>query len=471
MLVPVRPWLLAALLLLVWDAPAVAERPNVLFMVSDDLNTQFATFGNPRVPTPHLDRLARRGVRFLRAYCQVPLGNPSRSSILSGLRPDSCRVLDNATRLRDAIPNLVTLPQLFRQHGYRTLRVGKVFHAAVPGQIGADGLDDPLSWDEVFNPRGCDKGEAAGVINLTPRHDPGSSLAYLASRGSDAEQTDGLVASQAIELLRANADRPFFLAVGFYRPHVPCIAPAPRFRTIPLGSIRIPELLPGDRPAKPRLALTSPLPHEGVAPDDLGPFIQAYEASITLVDHQVGRLLVELDRLELAARTIVVFCSDHGFHLGEHGCWQKETLYEPAVRVPLLVAAPDIASAGQTTQALVELVDLYPTLADLAGLTGPAGLEGISLRPLLEQPARGWKRAAFSQLARGQPPDRALGRALRTERFRYIEWDDARAGVELYDHNRDPSENVNRADDPELAEIRTQLRQMLTAGWRAALPQ
>lgn len=477
-----RPLLLLATLAIAVVGSTVAEsaraaeprRPNVLFIASDDMNTQLGVYGHALVATPHLAELARRGVLFERAYCQYPLCNPSRSSVLSGLRPDTTHVYDNALKVRDLVPGLVTLPQLFRQAGYAALRVGKLYHYGVPGQIGTSGLDDAESWDRVENPKGRDKLDESQVENLTPNRGLGASLAFLAAGGTDAEQTDALVADAAIRFLDEYRERPFFLAVGFFRPHVPCIAPRERFERFPLERIVLPTGDVAGRQGKPPLAFQDESANYGLAEADLKRFVQGYYAALTLVDAQVGRLLAALDERGLNENTIVVFWSDHGFHLGEHGAWQKQSLYEESARVPLIVAAPGRRGTGQRSRALVELVDLYPTLAELAGLTPPATIEGTSLVPLLDEPERAWKRGAFTQVRRphlrGARPEGVMGRAVRTERFRYVEWGDGRQGVELYDHNADPGETTNRATDPALAEVQTQLRQLLTAGWRQARP-
>ncbi len=454
-------------LLVVGQAPAT-EPPNVLFIAVDDLNTALGCYGHPVVHSPHIDRLAARGVRFDRAYCQFPLCNPSRSSVLSGLRPDSTRVFDNQARVRDMVPGLTTMPELFRKRGYFVARVGKLYHYGVPGQIGTDGLDDAPSWDQVINPRGRDKDDESQVVNLTPAHQLGGSLSYLEAEGSDQEQTDGQVAAAAVRLLEAHREGPFFLAVGFYRPHVPCVAPRSYFaRYDPLQLVPA-ELMPGDREGKPAAALTIHPPHYGLDPSAQSRMVQAYFASISFVDAQIGALLDGLDRLQLADRTIVVLWGDHGWHLGEHGLWQKKTLYEESARVPLIVAVP--GAAGATSPRLVELVDLYPTLTELCGLPTPAELEGLSLAPLLERPDRPWKLAAFTQVRHHVGQQYTDGRAIRTERWRYVEWEGGKLGRELYDHSQDAQEQHNLAAAPEHSETLAQLKDLLQAGWRRALP-
>lgn len=454
--------LVASSLIALGPSPANAEtRPvqprtmNVLFIIADDLNTRMNVTGFPDVKTPNLDSLASRSVNFLNAYTQFPVCAQSRASFLTGRRPDTIRVYDFETHFRSTTPNVVTLPQHFKNNGYYSARVGKVFHQGVPGGAGKDGMDDPASWTERFNPRGRDEDavQEKRLVNLTPELRNGIAFAFLADEGPDEAQTDGMVATQTIRLLEQNRDRPFFIAAGFYRPHVPTVAPKKYFDLYPIGSVKFepedPEhlkrVLPPARGIHKDLKLTV---------EEQRRFIQSYYASTSFMDAQVGRILDAVRRLGLDKNTIVVFTSDHGFVLGEHGEWMKRMMYEPSLRVPFLISMPGAAENGKSSRKMVEMLDLYPTLSDLAGLPAPEGVEGKSLKPLLANvDLSSWSYPAHSQV-RG-------GRSIRVEGWRFSEWENGKAGAELYDEVNDPEERNNLASDPRYEDLRARLKSMM----------
>lgn len=442
-----------------------ADRPNVVFIVADDLACRLGCYGDTQAQTPHLDRLAERGVRFDRAYCQYPVCNPSRTSFLSGLRPETTGILDNVTQPRQKLPDWPFLPEQFRRQGYRTIKLGKIFHTG-------RGFEDPPSWDTDVQEDGTGKKPPAAHVLRTQ----GPSGIVLGV--PDEQAWDGGLAVQAEAQLAALAREaaPFFLAVGFRRPHTPYIAPQKYFDLYPIERMTLPIEPPDHVRLIPSPALTYTAQEPPLAVDQRQATVAAYLASVSYMDAQVGRVLAAVDRLGLAERTVIVFLSDHGYHLFEHGgLWHKMTLFEPSARVPLLIAAPGLA-AGAVSPALVELVDLYPTLCELCSVPTPEGLEGTSLAPLLREPNRAWKTAAFTMVSRGGSPNNAgvplddqhLGRSVRTERWRYTRWFDG--GQELYDHDADPHEHRNLAVEPDYADQLAELDKVLEAGWKKALP-
>ena len=429
-----------------------AGRLNVLMIVADDLRPEVACYGKTNTYSPNIDRLARRSLRFDRAYCQYPVCNPSRVSLLTGLRPDTTRILDNSVHLRKALPNAVTLPQLFREHGYFTASLGKIFHRGLTMEDLRPEMDDTNSWDLASYFQPTPKGLKGEGRNLT-----GGKLAWcrwLAAEGDDSDQPDGQIALEAIRFLQARRDKPFFLAVGFHKPHDPFIAPKAYFEKYPPKALSLyPTNWP---PGDPAMAIGSGWRQQFAqfTDQERREYLRAYLACVTFMDAQLGKILNELDRMKLWENTVVLFLSDHGFHLGERGWWNKSTVFELSARVPLLVWAPTMTSSGQSCPRLIELLDIYPTLTDLCGLKPPSGLQGRSFVPLLNNPRQPWKDAAFTQVQRGK----FAGYSIRTERYRYTEWDNGKQGAELYDHDSDPNELNNLATEPNHAKVVGDLR-------------
>jgi len=446
--------------------PAKPARPNVLYIVSDDLNARLGCYGDPVAKTPNLDKLAAGGTRFDRTYCQFPLCNPSRSSLLSGKRPDTTKVFDNGTLARTNVgKDAVFLPELFRNNGYFTARVGKIAHHA---------HEDQVKWDVSEHPRGP-KGENLFLQAFAGVEGKGIgefSLGWKATDAKDEAEPDGAVATRIIELLtQAKKDgKPFFIGAGFYRPHLPFVAPKKYFDLYPIEKVKLPEEPPEHLKSIPKVALNYN-PNDAKLSDlERRKSIAAYYASVSFMDAQVGRLLDALEKLKLTDDTIVLFFGDHGFHLGEHGgLYRKMSVFEESARVPLIIRVPGKKPA--VSPRLAELVDIYPTLADLAKLTPPEGLEGTSLAPLLEDPKRSWKTAAFTTVTRRPASpggQRVFGRSVRTEKYRYTVWDGGDA--ELYDHDADPHEFANLAADPKHTATVANLKKVLADGWKAALP-
>lgn len=461
--------LLWALVLSLVPSVLGAGPPNVLMIVVDDLNCDLGCYGHQSVQSPHIDRLAAKGIRFVLAYCQYPVCNPSRSSFMTGRYPEETGVLSNAGQFRKALPDALTLGQHFQQHGYFVARVGKIFHYGVPAQIGTSGADDPASWQEVRNPRGIDK-DVEDRIHSLQKGKFGGTLSWLSVESDDKEHTDGVGASQAIELMESHhpekTGKPFFLAVGFYRPHTPYVAPAHYFDRYSREQIQPVMLKPGDRDDIPIAALPDRPRQLGLSTPQRREIIQAYYASISLMDAQTGRLLNALDRLRLAENTIVVFFSDHGYHLGAHGLWQKSDLFEGSSRVPLIISDPSRRKhRGVSTTSLAELVDLYPTLAELAGLPEPAHVSGVSLAPTINDPQVSVRDSALtvtvSRTVKTKGKERVLGHSVRTTRHRYTEWGDRQFGVELYDYLSDPEEYTNLAVLPGNEALTQTMRRLL----------
>ena len=483
-----RVGLVVGAFLLMWGTGRAADpRPNVLFIVSDDLNCFLGCYGDPIVKTPHIDRLAARGVRFERAYCTFPLCGPSRNSFLTGLYPNATGIQTNGQMFRQSIPKQLSMPQAFRLAGYFAARVGKMYHYNVPMSVGTNGHDDPGSWELEINPVGCDRlEEEPKIFSLEPGKF-GGTLSWYASPKGDRAHTDGIMADDAawvLERCARDRSRPFFLAVGVYRPHTPYVAPkTPYFEMYPEAEMPLVTGVAEDQQDLPQAALGSrKAEQDRMTDEERRQALQAYLASISFLDAQVGRVLDALDKHGLADDTIVVFTSDHGYHMGEHGLYQKMSLFEESARVPLLIAAPGRCKAGSVAKSPVSQVDMFPTLAALCGIEPPKNLQGQSLVPLLADPAaagRGW---AVTQVSRGnrsrasQPQEAGakgqqfFGYSLRTPRWRYTEWDEGREGRELYDHDADPKELTNLAAMPAHAATVAGLSKQLATAVQTTLP-
>lgn len=425
-------------------AAAATARHNVLFIVADDMRCTMGTYGDKQAHTPNLDRLAARGVRFDRAYVQYTVCNPSRVSFLTGLRAEQTGVVGNRTPFRTVMPDIVTLPQLFRQGGWRSESYGKIYHLGNPND-GEDWLDRAKSWDKAEVFRATEAGRQGEVRNLT-----GGALVWCtvgAMEGTDEDQPDGISAREVIAAMDRLGGQRWFIGAGFHRPHDPFLTPRKYWDVNPEVGLRL-WRDPADATPLAPLAIT-----EGFAKAfaqfsdrDRMDFLRAYYAGVSFTDANVGRLMDALDRLKLWDRTVVVFIGDHGYHLGERGWWNKHTLFDRSCRAPLIVCAPGVKPG--VARGLVEFVDLYPTIADLCGLKMPHAPAGRSLRPVLEDPARPGRDAVFTLVTRGGAN---YGQSIRTDRWRFIQWTDG--ATELYDHEKDPGEFHNVAGRAEHAEL------------------
>jgi arylsulfatase A-like enzyme len=468
-------------------ARADERPPNVLFLISDDLNNMLGCYRDPRAKTPNIDRLAAKGVLFDHAYCTFPLCGPSRNSLLTGLYPNSTGILANAQIFRQTIPSQPSMPQVFRNAGYFAARIGKLYHYNVPKSVGTNGHDDPGSWELEVNPAGVDRLEEEDrIFSLTPGQF-GGTLSWFASPKTDREHTDGMMAEDAawvLERCAKHPEKPFFLAVGFFRPHTPYVAPQNYFNLYTADQMPVVQGVKEDQADIPAPGLGSHKEEQEKLTDELRrQTLQAYLASISFMDAQVGHVVNALEKLGLDNNTIIVFTSDHGYHMGEHGLWQKMSLFEESSRVPLLIVDPRIPNKGLQVSSPVSHVDLFPTLAALCGVKPPDNLQGQDLTALLKDPkaeGRGW---AITQVMRGGGPNRAsvttnvgsegplyFGYTLRTSRWRYTEWDEGRKGRELYDHDSDPRELTNLAANAEHAKTIDELSSQLKVAVKTTFP-
>lgn len=463
------------------------EKPNVLLIISDDLNTSIGPYINSDNHTPNLSQLANDGIKFNRTYCQYPLCGPSRASLMSGLYPETNGVLNNQHvegSYRGSNPSLADHPSLagfFREQGYYTARVSKIFHMGVPGGIerGEAGDDDPDSWDYSYNVLGPETLSQGKLDLLSPSNNHyGSSFArIILEDGTEHTQTDYMAASQGIAILESRARRPlvnasnklkvkphapFFLAVGLVRPHVPLIAPENCFEPYPEDEVQLPEFIIGDD--VPDKALQSRNENVWQMNDEQKKqTISAYMASIQFMDQQVGRLLNALDRLHLKDNTIVVFISDHGYNLGEHDCWSKISLWEGSVRVPMIVSYPyNKDQHGTACESISELIDLYPTLTELCGLSDQQAsiLQGKSYAKYINS-----NQAISEETTAYTISYNGTAASIRTNEWRYTKWDDESEiyNEELYDHTNDPEEHNNLANDPKYQNRLLEMRRLLAA--------
>ena len=457
------------LLILFALCPALfAAQPNVLFIIVDDLTTTLRCYGNPHIRTPGMDALAARGVRFDRAYTQFALCNPSRCSFLTGCYPEKTGVMDLSTSLRKALPDEVTLPQHFKDNGYATGRVGKVFHVPDPKTKLDVELGSALHRDNEILTEAKTANDPGDKPRTKAKGD-GYNRTYAASSRPAADFTDYAIADDAIATLEQFKAKPFFLAVGFIRPHTPFVAPKEFFEAIDKTQLTLPPFYREGGEDLTQLPKASLRPNNNVfryaAPtrDEARYALQAYLASTSFVDSQIARVLEKLRELHLDENTIVVLTGDHGCQLGEHGLWAKQTLFEGGTHVPLIIAAPGVRPGVR--EGLVEQVDIYPTLCQLAGLPLPKHLQGRSLTPLLESPDAKGKQVAISTMI--APHTKQRGHSLRTDAFRYIEWDEGRGGEQLFDLRSDRDELHDLSKAPAQAERMDRMRQRLAAHLKA----
>jgi iduronate 2-sulfatase len=479
----------------IFAADAAKARFNVLFIAVDDLRPELGCYGYSQIKSPNIDALAARGLQFNRAYCQFALCNPSRSSLLTGRRPESIQVYDLETFVRTHAPDVVTLPQLFKNNGYEARSIGKIFHVT-NGNHEDDVSWSARPWQSPKSAKPAAKNKQTDVdangkavakpdrtksgkrrVGAEPFEPRANVLPYESPDVADNQLLDGQIADRAASVMNEVKDKQFFLAVGFHKPHMPWIAPKKYYDMYQDSDIHLAAFqeLPAGAPAfasndAGEFRSYKGIPKEGPIPEaKQREAIHSYFACISYTDAQVGKVMSELDRLGLRKNTIVILWGDHGYQLGEHGTWNKRTNWEVAARVPLMISVPGQQRVGEKTDALVELLDMYPTLAELCHLDAPKDLEGKSFVPLVENPNAEWKAAAFTTYHKPLPEmGTGFGRAMRTDRYRFVEWSGPKSKkrvYELYDERSDPLEKTNIADRPENADLVAKLeRQLHSAG-------
>ncbi len=423
---------------------------NVLFIVIDDLNTTLGTYGHPLVKTPNIDKLASAGVQYNNAYCNFAVCGPSRGSFLTGLRPETINILDNRTPLQPLLGDKITLPNLFKQNGFHTMGLGKIFH----GRSKDHG--DEKAWDEYYNFKTTKLGKQGEKRNLTE-----GKLKWCwwqATEGTDDDQEDGQIANKAAELIKTKRDKPFFLAVGFKKPHDPFIAPKKYFDMYPLEDCDPPKL-----PEGWKAPYEHTLPGETVTFDkftdrERREFLRSYYACTSFMDAQVGKVLDALKESGQLDNTLIVFFGDHGYHLGEHNWWNKVTIFEKGTNAPFIIAGNAVGKKGIKSNAMFEFIDIYPTLADIMNLKNvPEYLEGKSFSASVTDPSQPFRSEVRAVSRRGD----MLGRMVKNKDWRYIEWDHGKKGRELYNQHLDPIEYNNQAEEKEYEAVISEMKTLL----------
>lgn len=461
------------------------KKKNVLFIAVDDLRPQLGCYGRNDIKSPNIDKLASEGLLFRRAYCQQAICSPSRISLLTGLRCETTKIYGLKRLKKDFLPDIVSLPLHFKNNGYETLSIGKIYHHRE---------DDPEAWTKTpyraMEASGYITEEGKRIVLQNRRTNPNAKTKGPTTEMADVPDngySDGKLADRAIEELQRLKDKPFFLALGFRKPHLPFTAPKKYWDLYDPENLKL-----ADNPFPPKRATPytmnnygelrnyygMPRGKERVEDDLARHLIHGYHACVSFIDAQIGRVVAELEVQGLRDDTIIVLWGDHGWKLGEHDSWCKHTNFEIDTNAPLLISAPGMANAGQTTHALTEFVDIYPTLCELTGLAKPDHLEGLSFTPLMKNPDIDWKKAAFSiwvaKRFRYDEEIQVIGYTMKTDRYRYTEWKHTKSGEvrarELYDHANDPDENINVIDSPDYTAIVPDLEMQMTQGWKAALP-
>lgn len=423
---------------------------NVLFIVADDLTKTLSCYDHPVVKTPNVDKLADMGIRFDNAYCNYSVCNPSRSSFLTGMKPETTTIMDNRKALQSVIGDWVTLPALFRQNGYYTMSLGKIFHRS------EEEHNDFKAWDEIHTFQTTDIGKKGEQRNIT--EGVLKWCAWQAAEGTDEDQRDGQIAKKAVDFIRSKHDQPFFLAVGLHKPHDPFIAPKKYFDMYPL-EICDPVVLPEnwEPPYKHSLPGATSVFNK-FTEQDKREFLRSYYACSSFMDAQVGKLLEALEESGQLDNTLIVFLGDHGYHLGEHNWWNKVTIYEKGTSAPFIIASSSLENKGVQSNSMFEFIDIYPTLAELMNLKNiPDYLEGLSFANVVHNPSTPFRSEVRAVVNRGK----IFGKTVKNSEWRYIEWDNGEKGIELYDQINDPIEYHNLAENPAYSKVIKELKDVL----------
>lgn len=423
---------------------------NVLFIVVDDLTKTLGCYDHPLVKTPHIDQLAAGGIQFDQAYCNFAVCNPSRSSFLTGMTPETTGIQDNRLPLQSVIGDWVSLPALFKQNGFYTMSLGKIYHG------NREEHNDMKGWDEIYGYKATELGRQGEGRNLTDGvlkwcH-------WLAAEGDDEDQADGQIARKAVEFIKGEHEKPFFLAVGFHKPHDPFIAPKKYFDLYPLEDCDPPLLPDGWEPPYPHTLPGETRTFNKFTDQEKREFLRSYYACSSFMDAQVGKVLKALKESGQADNTLIFFLGDHGYHLGEHNWWNKVTLFEKGTSAPFIIAGQSVGEQGVRSHAMFEFIDIYPTLADLMELENvPDYLEGKSFASIVRDPSLPFRSEVRAIIRRGEK----TGRMVKNSQWRYVEWDEGRMGNELYNQADDPVEYHNLAEMAEYADVVSQMRELL----------
>jgi iduronate 2-sulfatase len=428
----------------------LASDKNVVFIIADDLTKTLGCYGHTVVKTPNVDKLARMGIQFDNAYCNYAVCNPSRSSFLTGMYPETTGILDNRRALQSVIGDWVSLPALFQKNGFYTMSLGKIFHSE------EEKHNDWKAWDEIYSFETTELGKKGERRNMT--NGELKWCEWTAAEGNDEDQRDGQTAKKAVEFIKSKKEKPFFLAVGLHKPHDPFVAPKKYFDMYPLKDCDPPDLPENWEPPYKHTLPKQTVQFNQFDDRDKREFLRSYYACTSFMDAQIGKIIVALEESGQMDNTLIFFFGDHGYHLGEHNWWNKVTIFEKGTSAPFIVAGKQFPHQGVRSKAMFEFVDIYPTLAELMELKNtPDNLEGMSFATVVEEPSKEFRSEVRAIVRRGD----MLGRTVKNRKWRYTEWDNGKKGRELYNQENDPMEYINLANDTEYSDVIKEMKLLL----------